>query len=61
MKPMTENNTEETPEVSRRRSALKRELDAFGELVRVLKPFSKEQRARMLATAASWLETSEDS
>lgn len=43
--------TEETPEKATRRSALKRELDIFGKLVEILRPLSKEQRTRLLASA----------
>jgi hypothetical protein len=43
--------TEETPEKATRRSALKRELDAFAELVTILRPLSVEQRNRLTASA----------
>lgn len=48
---MNEATVEETPEKATRRSALKRELDAFGKLVEILRPLNKEQRTRLLASA----------
>lgn len=45
----------ETEEVTKRRSQLKRELDAFAEIVRILKPLNAEQRTRLIASANALL------
>lgn len=39
-----------------RRSQTKKELEALGELIAILKPLSPEQRERLLKTAAVMLE-----
>lgn len=38
-------------EQTKRRSQTKRELDALGEMIRVLKPLSVEQRERLIMTS----------
>lgn len=48
----TETNEESNAEGTRRRSQTKKELDALGELVRILKPLTPEQRTRLSASAA---------
>lgn len=50
--PEDQNEPEET---TKRRSQLKKELDAFSELVRVLKPLNAEQRTRLVASANALL------
>lgn len=52
---MPEEQQPETEEITKRRSQLKRELDAFAEIVRILKPLNAEQRARLVASANALL------
>lgn len=42
-------------EQTKRRSQTKRELDAFSELVKILKPLNPEQRTRLVAAANALL------
>lgn len=46
---------EKTKEKRTRRSALQKELDAFAQLVEVLKPLDTTQRHRLFASAMSML------
>lgn len=46
-----DNENEASKSTTTRRSQLKRELDAFAELVRILKPLSQEQRTRLVKAA----------
>lgn len=43
--------SEETEPQKAKRSQTKRELNAVGELIRILKPYSPEDRKRLLETA----------
>lgn len=52
---MPEENNTEPEEATKRRSQLKKELDAFAELVRILKPLNAEQRTRLVASANALL------
>lgn len=50
---MPEENNE--AEQTKRRSQTKRELDAFAELVQILKPLNQEQRTRLVAAVNALL------
>lgn len=53
---MPEENNNDTEQTRTRRSQTKKELEALGELIQILKPLSPEQRDRLLKAAAFMLE-----